>query len=281
MKGKNGRLLAFMLSPVLALVLMTSVLSAQTQETQPQKTQKEDTQAKETQAKETQAIDKDNLEEAMEESREASEVFNEIMKTPDKAIPKELLEKAEAIAVFPDVIKAALIVGGQGGDGVISRRTSSGWSAPVFFKMRGGSFGAQIGAESTDYVLLFMNEGALKGLLEDKFEIGGEVSIAAGPVGRTAAASTNVTLDAGILSYSRSKGAFIGASIKGAQISPQNDLNSAIYGMKAKDILTAAQTIDAAKVPEGVMSFTQTLTNYTKGQSSHSGQAAPARTGNR
>lgn len=216
------------------------------------------------QSKGTQTIDNKMLEEALKESREASEVLNDIMKTPDKAIPKELLEKAQAVAVFPNVIKAAFIVGGQGGDGVISRRTPTGWSRPVFFKVKGGSLGAQIGAESTDYVMLFMNEGALKGLLEDKFEMGGEVSVAAGPVGRTAAGSTNLTLDAQILTYSRSKGAFIGASLKGSVISPQDEMNRAIYGKSAREILSSGQAGDTANLPEGILSFTRTLTNLTR-----------------
>src|SRR5207245_10021391 len=113
----------------------------------------------------------------------------------EKAIPQELLDKAEAIAVFPDVIKAAFIIGGKGGQGVVSRRTRNGWSAPAFFNVGGGSFGAQIGATKTDYVMLIMNENGLNGLLKDKFEIGGEVGVAAGPVGREAAASTNLRLD--------------------------------------------------------------------------------------
>src|SRR5437660_4898235 len=123
------------------------------------------------------------------------------MNVPDRAIPQKLLDKAEAIAVFPGVIKAGFIVGGRAGHGVISRRVKGGWSAPAFFNLGGASIGLQIGASSTDFVLLFMNEDALKGLLEDKFEIGGEGSIAGGPVGRTASASTDVQLKAGILSY--------------------------------------------------------------------------------
>ena len=157
---------------------------------------------------------------AARHSRAAAQVFREIMRVPLKGIPSGLLDKAEAIAVFPGVVKAAFIFGGRGGQGVISRRTSHGWSAPAFFNLGGGSFGPQIGAQKTDYVLLVMNDGGLKGLLEDKFEFGGEASVAAGPVGRTVSAATNATLDAGILSYSRSKGAFIGASLKGAAISP-------------------------------------------------------------
>src|SRR6476661_10244908 len=121
---------------------------------------------------------------------EAAETFTEIMNVKDKAIPKEMLDKAEAIAVFPGVIKAAFVIGGRGGQGVISRRIKGGWSAPAFFDLGGGSFGLQIGAAKTDLVLLFMNEDALAGLLKDKFEIGGEGSAVAGPVGRSASAST-------------------------------------------------------------------------------------------
>jgi len=197
-------------------------------------------------------------------SRDASKVFNEIMAVPDKAIPKELLDKAEAIAVFPGVVKAAFIVGGRGGQGVISRRTANGWDAPAFFNLGGGSFGAQIGAQKTDYVLLIMNEEGLRGLLEDKFEIGAEASIAAGPVGRQAGASTNATLDAGILSYSRSKGAFIGASIQGAVISPDNDLNEAVYnGKKARDILDTGSGMTLRNMPAAVRIFPQTLARYS------------------
>jgi lipid-binding SYLF domain-containing protein len=137
-----------------------------------------------------------------------------------------------------------------------------GWSAPAFFNIGGGSFGPQIGAQKTDYVLLIMNESGLNGLLRDKFELGGEVGIAAGPVGREAAASTNPRLDAGILSYSRSKGAFIGAALKGAMISPDNDLNEAIYGKKAEELLKSpAQAI--GQMPTSVRIFPRTLVRYS------------------
>lgn len=205
---------------------------------------------------------KSRLQDATRHSREAAEVFTEIMNVRDKAIPKELLDKAEAIAVFPGVIKAAFIFGGKGGQGVVSKRTPKGWSAPAFFNLSGGSFGAQIGATKTDYVLLIMNEDGLNGLLKDKFEIGGEVGVAAGPVGREAAASTNLTLDAGILSYSRSKGAFIGAALKGAVISPDNDLNEAVYGMKAKEVLTN-NSMRLSQMPAAVRIFPRTLARYS------------------
>jgi len=205
---------------------------------------------------------KSRMTDATRHAREAAETFTEIMNVRDRAIPKELLDDAEAIAVFPGVIKAAFIFGGRGGQGVISKRVKGGWSAPAFFNLSGGSFGAQIGAQKNDYVFLVMNEEGLKGLLEDKFEIGGEVGVVAGPVGREAAASTNATLDAGILSYSRSKGAFIGAALKGVVISPDNDLNQAVYGVKASEILTR-NTMPLTQMPAGVRIVPRTLARYS------------------
>jgi lipid-binding SYLF domain-containing protein len=204
------------------------------------------------------------ISEATQRSQRAAKVFTEIMAAPDKAIPKDLLDKAEAVAVFPNVIKAGFIVGGRGGSGVISRRIRGGWSAPAFFKLGGGSIGLQIGASSTDFVLLFMNEDALKGLLEDKLEIGGEGSVAAGPVGRAAGASTTATLDAGILTYSRSKGLFAGLELKGVVIDPDNDDNEAVYnGLKARDILTGSNKVTIARMPAGVRIFPRTLSRYS------------------
>ena len=201
---------------------------------------------------------------AQRHSRDASKVFREVMGTPDKGIPKDLLDKAEAVGVFPGVLKAGLGIGGFNGKGVISRRVPGGWSAPAFFNMRGGDIGAQIGGEKIDFVLLFMNEDALNALLKDKVEIGGELSAAAGPVGRTAAASTDAQLKAGILTYSRSKGAFIGAVIKGGTISPDNDLNEAVYGMKAKDFLNSPESVKMADVPTVVRIFPETLADYSR-----------------
>jgi SH3 domain-containing YSC84-like protein 1 len=205
---------------------------------------------------------KSRMADATRHAREAAETFTEIMNVRDRAIPKELLDKAEAIAVFPGVIKAAFIFGGRGGQGVISKRVKGGWSAPAFFNLSGGSFGAQIGAQKNDYVFLVMNEEGVKGLLEDKFEMGGEAGVVAGPVGREVAASTNTTLDAGILSYSRSKGAFIGAALKGVVISPDNDLNEAVYGMKAKEVLMS-NPMPISRMPAGVRIFPRTLARYS------------------
>jgi lipid-binding SYLF domain-containing protein len=193
----------------------------------------------------------------------AARVFDQIMAVRDRSIPRDLLSKTEAIAVFPGVVKAAFILGGHGGQGVISRRIKGGWSAPAFFNLGGASIGLQIGAQKTDYVLLIMNQEGLKGLLEDKFEIGGEVSVAAGPVGRTASATTNVTLDAGILSYSRSKGAFVGVALKGGTITPDNDLNEAVYdGKKGREVLSGEIDIDT--MPPAVRVFPATLSRYSR-----------------
>ena len=199
---------------------------------------------------------------AARHASEASETFTEIMNVKDKAIPQELLDTCEAIAVFPGVVKAAFLIGGRGGQGVISRRIKGGWTAPAFFNLGGGSFGPQIGAQKTDYILLIMNESGLNGLLKDKFELGGEVGVAAGPIGREAAASTNPRLDAGILSYSRSKGAFIGAALKGALISPDNDLNEAIYGKKAEELLKSPP-MQIGQMPTAVRIFPRTLVRYS------------------
>lgn len=204
---------------------------------------------------------KKRTEDAARHSREASEVFRKIMSAPDRAIPRDLIDGAEAVAVCPDVVKAAFILGGRKGDCVISRRTSKRqWGAPVFYNMTGGSFGAQIGASKTDFVLLFMNDEALKGLMDDKFELGGEAEVAAGPVGRTLGAGTTPTLDAGILTYSRSKGLFAGVALKGVAITPDNDLNEAFYGRKAGALIEARADVP---VPSAVRAFPLQLNRYS------------------
>ena len=198
---------------------------------------------------------------ASRHSKEAAEVLRKIMSVPEKEIPRDLLESAEAVAVCPGVLKAAFIVGGRKGDCVISRRTlKRQWSTPVFYNLAGGSVGAQVGGSKTDYVLLFMNEEALKGLMEDKFELGGEAEATAGPVGRAAAASTNARLSAGILSYSRSKGAFLGVSLKGVAITPDNDLNEAFYGKRASELVKGREDMP---VPTQVRALPLALARYS------------------
>lgn len=198
---------------------------------------------------------------AARHSNDAAAVLNTIMGVADKAIPRELLEGAEAVAVCPGVLKAAFVVGGRKGDCVISRRTQKRqWGAPIFYNLAGGSFGAQIGASKTDYVLLFMNGDALGGLMKDKFEIGGEAEATAGPVGRAAGASTNPRLSAGILTYSRSKGLFAGLSLKGVAITPDNDLNEAFYGKKGSELIASQAD---TPVPSQVRAFPLALARYS------------------
>lgn len=200
---------------------------------------------------------------AAEHSASAARVFDQIMETHEKSIPRDLLDRAEAVAVFPGVLKGGFIVGGRGGSGVISRRVANGWSAPAFFNLGGGSVGLQIGVASIDYILLFMNNHAVESLLSDKFEIGAEGGAAAGPVGRSASASTDARLNAQILSYSRSKGAFAGLELKGVVIKPDNEQNIQVYGMSARDILTGANKISMENMPEGVRIFPGTLARYS------------------
>ncbi len=204
-----------------------------------------------------------DLQDAVERVNDASKVMTQIMSIKDRSIPRDLLQKAKAVVVFPGTIKGAFIVGGQGGKGVAVRRLGSGWSAPAFFNMAGGSIGFQIGGSKTDYIMLIMNDKGLKGLLEDKFELGGEGSVAAGPVGRTAAASTNATLDAEILTYSRSKGLFAGVSLKGVAINSDGDLNQAIYQKRSKEII-GDPALAATAAPASLRKFGQTVANYAR-----------------
>lgn len=200
---------------------------------------------------------------AVDRVNKASEVMTEVMKISEKSIPRDLLAKANAVVVFPGALKAAFIFGGQGGTGVVIRRVGNEWSAPAFLNMGGGSFGAQIGGQKTDYVLLVMNDKGLKGLMEDKFELGGEGSVAAGPVGRSASASTNVTLDAEILSYSRSKGLFAGLALKGVVITPDDDMNRAVYEKTAKEIL-GSNPMRSSEAPGALQKFAKTVASYTR-----------------
>lgn len=203
------------------------------------------------------------LRDAVDRVNGASKVMREIMAVRDRSIPRDLLQKAKAIVVFPGSIKAAFIIGGQGGKGVAIRRLAKGWSAPAFLNMGGGSVGFQIGGQKTDYVLLVMNDEGLTNLLADKFEMGGEGSVAAGPVGRTAAATTNATLDAQILTYSRSKGLFAGVSLKGVVISQDQDMNNAVYQKSAREILISSP-LPASAAPATLRKFGETVATYAR-----------------
>lgn len=204
-----------------------------------------------------------DLQDAVDRVNKASKVMTEIMSIRDRSIPRDLLNKAKAVVVFPGAIKGAFIVGGQGGKGIAVRRIGRGWSAPAFLNMAGGSLGFQIGGSKTDYILLIMNDKGMKGLLEDKFELGGEGSVAAGPVGRTAAASTNATLDAEILTYSRSKGLFAGISLKGVAINSDGDLNEAIYERSLKEII-GDRPLPASAAPATLQRFGNTVAGYAR-----------------
>jgi lipid-binding SYLF domain-containing protein len=163
--------------------------------------------------------------------QEAVTVLDALTSAPDKNIPQELLAKASCILIFPSVDKGAFIVGGKAGKGVASCRMPDGtMSAPAFYEIGGASIGFQIGGQSADVVLLVMNEGGVNHLLSDKFTIGGEVTATAGPVGRTAQASTDAQLHAQILSWSRSRGLFLGAALDGAVVKPDKEANASLYG---------------------------------------------------
>jgi len=163
-------------------------------------------------------------------TEKAAMVFLQIMDTPDKGIPSGLLDKAKCVAIIPGDKKFAFIFGGSYGRGVATCRTAMGWSAPMFVAIDGGSVGYQIGGSSTDLVLLFMNDHALQSLLSDKFKLGADASVAAGPVGRSAAADTDLKLNAEVLSYSRSKGLFAGVSLDGAVVQADKSGDQAFYG---------------------------------------------------
>ena len=169
-------------------------------------------------------------EDDVKRTNKAAQVFKEIMNTPDQGIPQELLESVKCIAIIPGDVKFAFIFGGNYGRGLATCRTGHGWSAPMFVAIEGGSVGYQIGGSSTDLVMLFMNDHALQSLLSDKFKIGADASVAAGPVGRHAAADTDVKLKAEILSYSRAKGVFAGVSLDGAVVQADKSGDEAMYG---------------------------------------------------
>ena len=192
-------------------------------------------------------------------TQKAAQVFKEIMNTPDQGIPSDLLESAKCIAIIPGDVKFAFIFGGNYGRGLATCRTGHGWSAPMFLAIEGGSVGYQIGGSSTDLVMLFMNDHALKSLLSDKFKLGADASIAAGPVGRNAAAGTDLKLNAEILSYSRSKGVFAGVSLDGAVVQADKSGDRAMYG----DDVNRHEILDGkVAVPESAQALLHEIGGY-------------------
>src|ERR1700691_3283787 len=170
----------------------------------------------------------------------SSEVLHSMMDAPDKGIPDEVVKNAKCIVVVPHLMKGGFVVGGEHGRGIASCRTAEGWSAPAFVSIGGGSWGLQIGVEGVDLVMLVMNDRGLQHLLSSKFELTGEGSVAAGPVGRHTSAGTDILLNTEVLTYSRSKGIFAGLTLEGAVIEQDNDSTRAIYGhhMMFRNILS-------------------------------------------
>lgn len=175
-----------------------------------------------------------DLKDAADRARHATETFTELVTSKDNAIPQQLLRNAEAIIVIPTLIKGGFVAGAKHGKGIVSVRSQTGvWSEPAFIRMTGGSIGWQIGIESVDLVLLVMNRKGVDDLLDDRFTIGGSLSLAAGPLGRSGDAATNITASAGVLGYSRAQGLFAGATLEGAAIKNEADENQALYGEDA------------------------------------------------
>jgi SH3 domain-containing YSC84-like protein 1 len=193
---------------------------------------------------------------------ESAQVFQEIMSTPDRAIPQYLLDSAQCIAIIPSEMKFAFLVGGNYGKGLVTCRGVKSWSPPVFLSISGGSFGFQVGGSSTDLILVFRGRRGLQKLLSNKFRIGADISAAAGPVGRSAQAGTDIQLHAEILTYSRSRGAFAGISLTGAVVKADETGNQAMYGtgIYREDILDGKVAIppDALVLVRAVSKATNT-----------------------
>jgi len=186
-----------------------------------------------------------------ERLQKAGAVLHEVMEAPDKGIPDEVLDHAKCIAVVPHMVKGGFVFGAEGGRGVATCRTAHGWSAPAFFAITGGSWGLQIGVEGVDLVMIIQSDKGMQHLLSSKFQIGGDASAAAGPVGRHASADTDWKLNTEILTYSRAKGVFAGLTLNGASIRPDEDSMHAIYGPSAttQSVLSGGVPAPASAAP--------------------------------
>ena len=182
----------------------------------------------------------------------AGRVIHEIMSAPDRGIPEEVLEHAKCIAVVPHMLKGGFIFGAENGRGVATCRTANGWSAPAFFTITGGSWGLQIGIEGVDLVMVIQNEDGMKHLINSNFELGGDASAAAGPVGRHASADTDWKMNTEVLTYSRAKGLFAGLTLTGAAIRRDSDSTEAIYG---RDVSTRHILEGEVPVPDVAHAF--------------------------
>jgi lipid-binding SYLF domain-containing protein len=201
-------------------------------------------------------------EKAQERLQDATAVFEEIMSTPDKGIPQDLLDKAHCVVIVPGVKKVALGIGGKYGRGFATcRGEARAWGAPAAVRMEGGSIGWQIGGSESDVILLVMNEEGMKKLLESKFTLDANAQVAAGPVGRSAQASTDAKMTAGILSYSRARGLFAGLSVGGATLRPDDDENKELYG---KPVTNKEVLMGAVPAPAAAASLRAALTKHSR-----------------
>ena len=191
---------------------------------------------------------------------DAASMFKEIMDTPDRSIPRDLLKSAQCAVLVPGMKKAGLIIGAKYGRGFATCRTPKGWSAPVAMRIEGGSVGFQIGASETDIILLVMNKRGMDRLLSSKFTLGAEASVAAGPVGRESQAQTDVTMRAEILSWSRSRGVFAGIALQGATLRADSDTDRALYG---KELNRADALNGKVDTPPAAAVLLSTLSRYS------------------
>jgi lipid-binding SYLF domain-containing protein len=193
-----------------------------------------------------------NREATVDRMDHAGRVLHEVMAAPDKGIPQEVLEHAKCVAVVPHLLKGGFVIGAENGRGVATCRTADGWSAPAFFSITGGSWGLQIGVEGVDLVLIIQDDKGMQQLIGSGFELGGDASAAAGPVGRHASADTNWKLETEVLTYSRAKGLFAGVTLNGASIRRDDDSTEAIYG---RDVPTRRILQGEEAVPASAQSF--------------------------
>lgn len=203
----------------------------------------------------------DETSKAVERVQSAGTVLNEIENAPDKGIPEEVLGSADCVAVVPSLLKGGFIVGARYGRGVASCRNAKGWSAPAFFSVEGGSFGFQIGGQAVDLVMLIMNKQGMDNLLSSKFQLGADASVAAGPVGRHAAADTDWKMRAQVLTYSRARGVFAGISLAGARIRQDKDSTREFYGRMVPFKTSLLGEIDA---PSTAYPFVNSLAKWAQ-----------------
>jgi lipid-binding SYLF domain-containing protein len=206
------------------------------------------------------ADDKKDTSEEVRRMDAAATVLNEVMGTPDKGIPQEILESAKCVAVVPSMLKGGFVVAANYGKGVATCRTATGWSAPAPFKVAGGSVGFQIGGEAVDLVMLIMNDKGMRNLLNSKFKLGADASVAAGPVGRHAKGDTDWKMRAEVLSYSRARGVFAGVALSGAVITQDEDETRVLYGDKVSFEQILKGNIPA---PAGSDTFLATVRKYS------------------